>query len=82
MYQGSQGSARRGHFPVPGTGNIDHEQMFRTLFSAGFNGPMSIERVDAADGGMNKVPPAVVEERLTAAYKYLVPLLDRLTAGV
>jgi sugar phosphate isomerase/epimerase len=64
-------------FPVPGQGNIDHEEMFRTLFSAGFRGPMSIERVDGADGGMNKVPPDVVEQRLTAAYQYLKPLLDR-----
>ncbi|HZO53604.1 MAG TPA: sugar phosphate isomerase/epimerase [Bryobacteraceae bacterium] len=68
-------------FPVPGQGNIDHEGMFRTLFAAGFNGPMSIERVDGTDGGMNKVPPAVVEERLTAAYKYLAPLLDRVAPG-
>jgi len=28
-------------FPVPGTGQIDHEQMFRILFEAGFNGPMA-----------------------------------------
>mgnify|MGYP001307795123 CR=1 FL=1 len=69
------------NFPVPGQGNIDHEQMFRILFSAGFRGPMAIERVDAADGGMNKVPPAVVEERLTAAYQYLKPLLDRITSA-
>lgn len=68
-------------FPVPGQGNIDHEQMFRTLFGAGFRGPMAIERVDGTDGGMNKVPPAVVEERLTAAYQYLKPVLDRVTAG-
>jgi len=68
-------------FPVPGQGNVDHEQMFRTLFAAGFRGPMAIERVDGTDGGMNKVPPAVVEERLTAAYQYLKPLLDRVTAG-
>ena len=68
-------------FPVPGQGNIDHEAMFRTLFSAGFNGPMSIERVDGTDGGMNRMPPAVVEERLTAAYQYLAPLLDRIVPG-
>lgn len=64
-------------FPVPGQGNIDHEAMFRTLFSAGFNGPMAIERVDGIDGGMNKVPTPVVIERLTAANRYLSPLLDR-----
>ncbi len=68
-------------FPVPGQGNIDHEAMFRTLLAAGFRGPMGIERVDGPDGGMNKVAPAVVEERLIAAYKYLTPLLDRLAAA-
>lgn len=68
-------------FPVPGQGNIDHELMFRTLFSGGFQGPMGIERVDGPDGGMNRVSPDVVEQRLTAAYQYLKPLLDRVTAG-
>lgn len=67
-------------FPVPGKGNVDHELMFRTLFSKGFNGPLAIERVDGRDGGMNKVPVNVVDERLTAAYQYLAPLLDRVTA--
>jgi sugar phosphate isomerase/epimerase len=67
-------------FPVMGQGNIDHEAMFRTLLAAGFNGPMAIERVDQTDGGMNKVPPAVVEQRLTAAYQYLAPLLEKVTA--
>ncbi|MEP7363888.1 MAG: sugar phosphate isomerase/epimerase family protein [Acidobacteriota bacterium] len=69
-------------FPVPGQGNIDHEAMFRTLFAAGFHGPMAIERVDGTDGGMNKVPTPVVIERLTAAYQYLAPLLDRVTANL
>lgn len=68
-------------FPVPGQGNIDHELMFRTLFSGGFQGPMGIERVDGPDGGMNRVSPDVVEQRLTAAYQYLKPLLDRVTGG-
>ncbi len=68
-------------FPVPGQGNIDHEHMFRTLFASGFQGPMAIERVDGIDGGMNKVPPPVVEQRLAAAYQYLKPLLDRVTSA-
>jgi sugar phosphate isomerase/epimerase len=68
-------------FPVPGQGNIDHAGMFRTLFAAGFQGPMGIERVDGTDGGMNKVAPDVVEQRLTAAYAYLKPLLDQVSAG-
>ena len=67
------------NFPVPGQGQVDHELMFRTLFSAGFNGPLAIERVDGRDRG--KVPPDVADERLTAANKYLVPLLDRITAA-
>jgi len=69
------------NFPVMGQGQVDHELMFRTLFSAGFNGPMAIERVDGRDGGMRKVSPEAVDERLTAANKYLVPLLDRVTSS-
>ncbi len=69
------------NFPVMGQGQVDHELMFRTLFSAGFNGPMAIERVDGRDGGMRKVSLEAVDERLTAANKYLVPLLDRVTSS-
>jgi len=68
-----------GNFPVPGQGNVDHELMFGALFAAGFNGPLAIERVDGRDS--NKVAPDVVDQRLTAANKYLVPLLDRITSG-
>ncbi|MBI3696493.1 MAG: sugar phosphate isomerase/epimerase, partial [Acidobacteria bacterium] len=67
------------NFPVPGQGNVDHDLMFRTLFSAGFNGPMCIERVDGRD--RRKLSVEVVDERLAAAHKYLVPLLDRITSG-
>lgn len=66
------------NFPTPGQGQIDHELMFRTLFAAGFNGPMAIERVDGRDG--RGVTPDMVDERLAAANRYLVPLLDRVTA--
>jgi sugar phosphate isomerase/epimerase len=67
------------NFPPPGQGQVDHELMFRTLFSAGFNGPMAIERVDGRDRG--KVAPDVVDERITAANRFLVPLLDRITSA-
>jgi sugar phosphate isomerase/epimerase len=67
-------------FPPPGQGQVDHEQMFRTLLAAGFNGPLAIERVDGKDGGMNKVPPATIDQRLKAAHDFLVPLLDKVTA--
>jgi sugar phosphate isomerase/epimerase len=67
------------NFPVPGQGQIDHEKMFRTLFSAGFNGPLGIERVDGRD--QKKLTPEMVDERLVAARKFLVPLLDRITVA-
>lgn len=67
------------NFPVPGQGQVDHEVMFRTLFAAGFNGPMQIERVDGRDRG--KLAPEIIDERLAAANHYLVPLLERITAG-
>ena len=54
--------------------------MFRTLFAAGFNGPLGIERVDGKDGGSRKLTPEIVDQRLTQAYQYLAPLLDRITA--
>lgn len=67
------------NFPIPGQGQVDHELMFRTLFAAGFNGPMQIERLDGRDRG--RLAPEIIDERLTAANHYLVPLLDRITSG-
>jgi sugar phosphate isomerase/epimerase len=67
------------NFPVPGQGQVDHEEMFKTLFAAGFNGPMAIERLDGTE--RKRLTPEVVDERLTAAHRYLAPLLDRLTSG-
>jgi len=70
------------NFPIPGQGNVDHELMFRTLFAAGFDGPLAIERLDGRDGFGNKAVPDVVDRRITAAHQYLVPLLDRITAKI
>lgn len=67
------------NFPIPGQGNVDHELMFRTLFQSGFNGPMAIERVDGREN--KKTSPEIVDQRLKAAYDYLVPVLDRVTAA-
>ena len=64
---------------TPGQGQIDHEQLFRTLFGAGFNGPMAIERLDGRDTTA-KLTPEVVGERLAAAYRHLTSVLDRVTA--
>ena len=69
------------NFPIPGHGNVDHELMFRTLFAAGFSGPLAIERVDGRDGFGNKAAPNVVDQRLMAAHQYLAPLLDHITAS-
>jgi hypothetical protein len=53
------------NFPTPGQGQIDHEQLFRTLFGAGFNGPMGIERLNGRTKG--KLAPEAVDERLADA---------------
>jgi sugar phosphate isomerase/epimerase len=66
------------NFPVPGAGQIDHEQMFRILLGAGFNGPIAVERVNGADRGPD--PDAErIDQRLAAARSYVAPLLERLT---
>ena len=69
------------NFPIPGQGNVDHESLFRTLFATGFNGPLAIERLDGKDGFRSNAPPEIVDQRITAAYRYLAPLLDRITGA-
>jgi len=68
------------NFPVPGSGQIDHEQMFKILFGAGFNGPMAVERIDGTDKQAT-MPASLIDERIAAARNYLVPLLDKVTRG-
>jgi len=67
-------------FPVPGQGQIDHELMFKILFGAGFDGPISVERVDGTDNAMT-MPAELIDARIEAARVFLEPLLDRITAG-
>ena len=75
MHKGSQGFTRAGRFPrFPGEGQIDHEAMFRTLFAGGFSGPLTVERVD---GKGEPAPPEVLDERVTRAFRFLTPLLER-----
>lgn len=69
------GGRAANHFPVPGQGQIDHPAMFQTLFAAGFQGPLAVEKVEGQESG--KLTPEALEERLTAAYQYLAPLLER-----
>jgi sugar phosphate isomerase/epimerase len=71
-----QGGRAEANFPVPGSGQIDHESMFRTLFAAGFDGPMAVERVDGRDGAA-RLTPEVVDERAAAAFRYLTGALER-----
>lgn len=68
------GGRAENNFPVPGAGQIDHEAMFRTLFAAGFNGPLSIELLNGRD---RSPAPEVVDERTAAANRYLTGILDR-----
>ena len=63
-------------FPVPGTGQIDHESMFRTLFQAGFDGPMAIEKLEGRDNVMG-MPAEVIDGRASAAYKFLTATIGR-----
>lgn len=68
------------NFPVPGSGQINHEQMFRILFGAGFNGPMAVERIDGTDRQAD-MPAELIDQRIAAARNYLVSLLDKITRG-
>lgn len=40
-------------FPVPGDGEVDHARMLRILASAGFGGPLLLERFDQPDSEAN-----------------------------
>jgi sugar phosphate isomerase/epimerase len=67
-------------FPVPGQGQIDHELMFKILYGAGLDGPISVERVDGTDNAMT-MPAELIDARIAAARAYLAPLLDKIYRG-
>ena len=71
---------RRGepNFPLPGNGQIDHEEMFRSLFQAGFNGPVALETVSITDDPA-RMPAEVIDQRAAQTREYLAPLLERLS---
>ena len=71
-----QGPRGENNFPVPGTGQIDHESMFRILYQAGFHGPMAIETLAGRDNVM-RMPAELVDERAAAAFKFLSAIADR-----
>jgi sugar phosphate isomerase/epimerase len=70
------GGRAEANFPVPGTGQIDHDLMFRILFGAGFRGPLAVERVDGKEDAA-KMAPEVIDERIAAARRFLEPLLEK-----
>ena len=68
------GGRAEADFPVPGSGQIDHALMFRTLFAGGFRGPLAVERVDGKGG---PVTPEILDQRIAQAYNFLAPLLEK-----
>jgi sugar phosphate isomerase/epimerase len=72
-----QGRRGEGNFPVPGSGQIDHEEMFRILFQGGFRGPIALERAEGTENAA-KMPAEMIDQRMTQAREYLAPLLERL----
>ncbi len=73
-HRGLRGEA---NFPTPGDGQgqIDHAQMFKTLFAGGFSGPLALERVDGTNRA-SEMPPELIDERIAAARRHLEPLLE------
>lgn len=72
-HKGLRGEA---NFPAPGSGQVDHDLMFRVLFGANFRGPIAVERVDGTEDA-EKMPAELIDERLAAARSFLVPILDK-----
>ena len=53
--------------------------MFRTLFGAGFNGPIAVERVDGREDAA-KMSAETIDARIASARKFLVGVLDKTAA--
>jgi sugar phosphate isomerase/epimerase len=73
-----QGGRAEADFPVPGSGQIDHALMFRTLFAGGFSGPLALERVDGKGG---PATAEILDQRIAQAYNFLAPLLEKTARG-
>jgi len=71
-----RGGRADGDFPVPGTGQVDHDLMFRVLFGGGFRGPLAVERVDGREDAA-KMDPDEIDRRIAAARSFLLPLLEK-----
>lgn len=67
-----RGAAREMDFPVPGEGDVDFAAVFAHLLETGFDGWVSVERVDVTDRG--PIAPEVLDERMARARKNLSAL--------
>jgi sugar phosphate isomerase/epimerase len=67
-----RGPVRARDFPVPGEGDVDFAAIFSFLLSQGFDGPVSVERVDITDTGA--IDPEVLDERMERARTNLASL--------
>lgn len=61
-------------FPVPGDGEVDHARLLRILASAGFRGPLLVERFDQPDAEANDA--AMLRTR-----RFLEAVLESLDGG-
>ncbi|NLN20054.1 MAG: sugar phosphate isomerase/epimerase [Firmicutes bacterium] len=67
-----RGGVREMDFPVPGEGDVDFKAIFSHLLDTGFDGWVSVERVDVTDRG--PIDPEVLDERMGRARKNLSEL--------
>ncbi|MEF3305747.1 sugar phosphate isomerase/epimerase family protein [Paenibacillus sp. GYB003] len=71
-----RGARAESDFPIPGEGDVDFRSIFGTLRSAGFAGPVIVERLDGARGEFHAgIPIERLDERIGAARVNLTRLL-------
>ncbi|WP_193556071.1 sugar phosphate isomerase/epimerase family protein [Paenibacillus ginsengarvi] len=72
-----RGERAESDFPIPGEGEIDFRSLFATLHTAGFSGPVIVERLDGAAGAFNAgIPIEQLDERVVQARVNLTRLLE------
>ncbi len=65
-----RGPQFNGDFPIPGEGDVDHAQVFRSLLEAGFSGPCLVERANGTVRG-DDMPLDEIDASLGKAKTYL-----------
>ena len=71
-----RGPRANADFPLPGTGDVDHAELFRILLDAGFSGPCLVERIDGLK------TPEEVDSALAQARQHLEQAAAAATAAV